>query len=67
MRLLLDTHVILWGLEDSPRLGSRIRALIADPENTVCVSVVSVWEISIKSSLNKLQITTDLETYTHCR
>lgn len=56
MRLLLDTHVLLWWLDDSPALSQRARDLIADPANVVVVSAVSVWEIRIKESLGKLKL-----------
>lgn len=48
MRLLLDTHIALWALTDSPRLGDRARRLILSPANRVTVSAASVWEIAIK-------------------
>jgi PIN domain nuclease of toxin-antitoxin system len=48
MRLLLDTHVLLWWLEDDPRLRPRVRAIIADRQNEVFVSAASFWELSIK-------------------
>ena len=51
MNLLLDTHVAIWGILDDPRLPARIRHLIVDTDNTVSVSVVSVWEIAIKYRL----------------
>jgi len=53
MRLLLDTHVALWAVRDSPRLSSGARSLIADPGNPVYVSVVTLWEIAIKFALRK--------------
>jgi PIN domain nuclease of toxin-antitoxin system len=48
MRLLLDTHVVLWALADSPRLSVRARDLLADPANECWVSSASVWETAIK-------------------
>ena len=54
-KLLLDTHTFLWWLQDSPRLGAEARALIAEPRNEIYVSAASLWEISIKKSLGKLQ------------
>lgn len=42
MRLLLDTHVALWAIVDSPRLTSQVRSLIADEANTLFVSVASL-------------------------
>ena len=51
MRLLLDTPIALWAIADDARLSDRARALIADPDNQVSVSVASLWEIAIKHSL----------------
>ena len=48
MRLLLDTHISLWAITDDPRLTATARALIADEENEVFVSLASLWEIAIK-------------------
>ncbi|HMO76825.1 MAG TPA: type II toxin-antitoxin system VapC family toxin [Sphingopyxis sp.] len=55
MRLLLDTHALIWWLEDSPRLGPVSRALIADADNDVLVSILSLWEITIKWRVGKLE------------
>ena len=48
MKLLLDTHVLIWALEDSPRLPIYIRDMLCDERNDIYVSVLSLWEISIK-------------------
>lgn len=61
MKLLLDTHLLLWWLADSPSLSGQARALISDPENTVFVSAVSHWEIWLKESLGKLGLPPDFE------
>jgi len=53
VNLLLDTHVALWSITDDPKLSKYARELISDPQNTVWISAVNIWEISIKSSLNK--------------
>lgn len=53
MRLLLDTHVALWAISDSPHLSARARALIEDLDNQVHVSAASVWEIAIKHALRR--------------
>ncbi|MFN7645617.1 MAG: type II toxin-antitoxin system VapC family toxin [Burkholderiales bacterium] len=53
MRLLLDTHVALWALVDSPRLSAHARELILEPVNEVWVSAGSVWEIAIKHGLGR--------------
>ena len=51
MNLLLDTHVALWAITDSPKLSLKARELIASPRTTVWISVASVWEIAIKHAL----------------
>ncbi|MBT3379617.1 MAG: type II toxin-antitoxin system VapC family toxin [Lentisphaerae bacterium] len=56
MKLLLDTHVLLWWLADAPQLSPVARETIADPDNVVYVSTVGVWEIVIKRGLGKLDI-----------
>jgi len=56
MNLLLDTHVLLWWLNGHPALSKMSHAAIADGENLVFVSAVSVWEIRIKAALGKLTI-----------
>jgi len=53
--LLLDTHALLWWLEDDDQLGREARELIADPANDVLVSVVSLWEAVVKLRVGKLQ------------
>ncbi len=60
MRLLLDTHVLLWWLADEG-LSSQVRDTIADPANLAVVSAASAWEISIKKALGKLTAPDDLE------
>ena len=60
MRLLLDTHVLLWALTDDPRLGTEARDAISDGQNAVFVSAVSAWEITIKGALGKLRVPDDL-------
>ena len=55
MNLLLDTHTLIWALEDNPSLSALARVAIVDGENMVFVSAVSVWEISIKKALGKLE------------
>ena len=55
MKLLLDTHALLWWLSDDDRLGQRARRRIADPGNDVLVSIVSLWEAVIKQRIGKLR------------
>ena len=53
MNLLLDTHVALWAITDSPRLSTRARELIVAPRSTIWISAATVWEITIKHSLGR--------------
>ena len=53
MNLLLDTHVALWAITDSPKLPSKARELIASPKTNVWISSASIWEIAIKYSLGR--------------
>ena len=56
MNLLLDTHALLWWLDDDPALSKAARTAIADGENLVFVSAATVWEIRIKEALGKLEV-----------
>ncbi|HET9894094.1 MAG TPA: type II toxin-antitoxin system VapC family toxin [Streptosporangiaceae bacterium] len=60
MRLLLDTHALLWWLADAG-LTDQARDAVADQANLVMVSAVSAWEISIKKAVGKLTAPDDLE------
>lgn len=56
MRLLLDTHTLLWWTTDDKRLQVPERDAIADEDSIVWVSAASLWEISIKASLGRLEL-----------
>lgn len=56
MRVLLDTHAFLWFVAGHASLSAPARATIEDPENDVYVSIASVWEVAIKTSLGKLTV-----------
>jgi PIN domain nuclease of toxin-antitoxin system len=56
VKLLLDTHALLWWLDDDRRLGAQARALIEAPDNTILVSVVTLWEMVVKIRIGKLQV-----------
>lgn len=58
MRLLLDTHVLLWWLVDDRKLSRPARQAIADPTNAILVSAASVWEIAIKKVLGRIEVDT---------
>jgi PIN domain nuclease of toxin-antitoxin system len=56
MRLLLDTCSMLWALQTPEKLGPKTRRALQNGENSIHVSPVSFWEISLKSSIGKLRI-----------
>ena len=58
MKLLLDTHMLLWALNDDPKLTLQARKALDDAQDRI-VSAVSIWEISIKRALGKLRIDGD--------
>lgn len=61
MKVLLDTHVLLWALASPERLSERARSVIADPRHAVFVSAASLWEIELKRALGKLRTPLDLD------
>lgn len=60
MRLLLDTHIFLWMLDDSPKLSRQARQIMAAPGAECFVSAVSFWEIAIKASLRRREFRVDV-------
>ena len=56
MRLLLDTHALLWWISHDDRISPRARALIRDGGNEVFVSAVSAWEIVVKAGIGRLGV-----------
>ncbi|MBO0842545.1 MAG: type II toxin-antitoxin system VapC family toxin, partial [Nocardioides sp.] len=59
MKLILDTHILLWWWDDSPKLSEAARELIADQTNSVYVSAVSITEIAVKRSIGRLEVPDD--------
>ena len=59
MKLLLDTHLLLWAAGQPARLPRRARALIEDPENELFFSAASLWEIAIKRGLGRQDFQVD--------
>ncbi len=57
MRLLLDTHALLWWHEGAAELSEGASAALLNPANTVYFSAVNIWEIQIKRHLGKLELT----------
>lgn len=62
MRLLIDSHTLLWWFESSPALSLPARNAIAAPANEVLISIAGLWELTIKESSGKLALPEDLET-----
>lgn len=60
MRLLLDSHVVLWWLDDPQRLAAPVRVAISDPTNDVFFSPASIWELGLKVTRGKLKLPPNL-------
>ncbi len=63
MKYILDTHALLWITSDSDRLTSKAKSIYLDDKNEIWLSKASVWEMAIKISLKKLQITNNIENF----
>lgn len=61
MRVLLDTHVYLWALQDHPRMPASFTEAIRDTDNIVLVSAVSVWEAAVKHAAGRLELHPDVD------
>ncbi len=59
MKVLLDTHMLIWWLTDAPELGPVAREIIASPANVVFLSAACVWELRIKAGLGKVTLPDD--------
>jgi PIN domain nuclease of toxin-antitoxin system len=59
MRLLLDTHILLWGAIEPERLSRVASALIESPDNEIVFSALSIWEIAIKTGLGRADFRID--------
>lgn len=53
MKLLLDTHLLIWAADGIERVPPNLRTVMTEPENQLLFSVVSLWEIAIKNGLNR--------------
>lgn len=60
MKLLLDTHLLLWAAGEPKKLSKSARALIDNPENELLFSVASLWEIAIKARLGRRDFKADV-------
>ncbi len=59
MKLLADTHALLWAIDSPERLSSRARNALINPRNSISFSTVSLWEIAIKMSVGRLALEAD--------
>ena len=59
MRLLLDTHLLLWAASEPAQLSAKARALISDDSNELVFSAASIWEVAIKSGLGRQDFSVD--------
>ena len=59
MKLLLDTHLLLWAAEGSDRLSGDVRAMLDDPANELLFSAASLWEVAIKRGLGRADFRVD--------
>jgi PIN domain nuclease of toxin-antitoxin system len=62
MRVLLDTHTLVWALAEPERLSLRARATLADQATVVFVSLTSAWELAILQSIDRVRLTVPLAT-----
>jgi PIN domain nuclease of toxin-antitoxin system len=64
MRYLLDTHTVLWMRENNPRLNrAKWESIFYSPDNEIFVSIASLWEMTIKRSLGKLDFEGSIEDF----
>jgi PIN domain nuclease of toxin-antitoxin system len=61
MRILIDTHILIWHLEGDEQLSPDRRSLISNPTNSIFISIASFWEIAIKSSIGRLSLSRPIE------
>ena len=61
MKILLDTHIFIWMATEPERLSTDLADKIVNPQNSIFLSIVSIWEMQIKVALGKLDLMSDLE------
>ena len=59
MRLLIDTHLLIWAADGIERLSAEAIELMDDPENVLIFSVASIWEVAIKQALSRSDFSAD--------
>ena len=55
-KYLLDMHTLIWLIQDSSKISNNVKEMLKLPGNFVCLSAVSLWEVAIKASINKLSL-----------
>lgn len=65
MKLLLDTHIAIWALNDDPQLSPKARKLLLDPNNTIYYSSISVWEVLLKHAKNPANLELTASSFSH--
>ena len=61
MRYLIDTHILIWYLEGSDKLPQKLREELDNDQNTILISVASLWELAIKISAKKIELSKSLQ------
>ena len=61
MNLLIDTHIFLWWDSEPENIPDKVLAVLEDPDNTIWLSLVSIWEIQIKTQMGKLTLNNPLK------
>lgn len=56
MNYLLDTHVMLWAMNEPEKLSKKVKSIIEEPTNSIYVSSIAYWELSLKASIGKLNL-----------
>ncbi len=62
-KYIIDTHYLIWAMKDPTKISSSTLHILEDPNNTIYVSLVSLWEIAIKQKIGKIQIFDSLENF----
>jgi PIN domain nuclease of toxin-antitoxin system len=60
MKLLLDTHIWIWGVQEPWKLSAEVARAITAPENVLCLSPVSIWELSMLTEWNRVTLNQEL-------
>ena len=63
MKYLIDTHTLLWIVGNNPKLSKKAKEIYLNPKNEICLSLASIWELSIKVGLKKLDLNLPLKAF----